>query len=392
MSKILRYTTLLIFFICAQISFAQYAVSFSENGLKAALEKGKLENKPVMLWCYATWCPHCKYMREQVFPNTTVGNFFNKTFICVAQDMEKGEGIDLNKEVKISSFPTFIFYNSTGEIIYRVEGELKQAAFIQEGKNALTQKFQFPYLKRQFEKDESSSNACYNYVRALKKGGVDVSEVVNRYFATQKDNQLLSEINWRIFANGVSDFNSREFRFVISHQKEFANIASPERVKRKLDYEVKALLNPLVEASDTANYRIKRELALQIHSYSADSLVFNYDLMLYELTQNWKMYIKISLESADIFAWNKPTQLSDILKNVLNNCNESTTLNHAERWAKRILVLNQSYDNFLICSRLYQKLHKIPVAIKMAQNANNLAIKFGWEGVEAEKLLDELKK
>jgi len=392
MSKILRYTTLLIFFICAQISFAQYAVSFSENGLKAALEKGKLENKPVMLWCYATWCPHCKYMREQVFPNTTVGNFFNKTFICVAQDMEKGEGIDLNKEVKISSFPTFIFYNYTGEIIYRVEGELKQAAFIQEGKNALTQKLQFPYLKQQFEKDESNSNACYNYVRALKKGGVDISEVVNRYFATQKDNQLLSEINWRIFANGVSDFNSREFRFVISHQKEFANIASPERVKRKLDYEVKALLNPFVEASDTVNYRIKRDLALRIHSYSTDSLVFNYDLTLYELTQNWKMYIKTSLGSAEIFAWNKPTQLSDILKNVLNNYSDSKTLIQAERWAKRILELDKSYNNFLLSSKLYQKLNNIPIAIKMAQNANNLAMKFGWEGVEAEKLLQELKK
>jgi thioredoxin-related protein len=123
--------------VSVEFSLAQNGIVFSENGLKAALERGKAENKPAMLWCYASWCPHCRAMRESVFPNAQVADYFNKNFVCVAQDMEECDGPEMNKTIKISSFPTFIFYNTTGEIVYRVEGELKQAAFIAEGKNAL---------------------------------------------------------------------------------------------------------------------------------------------------------------------------------------------------------------------------------------------------------------
>ena len=376
--------------ILAPFTVAQTGINFSENGLKAALEQGKTENKPVMLWCYATWCPHCKAMRETVFPNAQVSDYFNKTFVCVAQDMEKGDGIELNKELKISAFPTFVFYNTNGEIVYRVEAELKKEAFIAEGKNALVPQKQLPYLKQQFEQNVSDSENCYSYIRTLKKAGMEVSTVANLYFATQTDKQLLSEINWRIFTNGISDMNSRVFQFVIGHQKEYTEIASPERLKRKLDYEVKALLNPLVETTDTFSYPEKRELAAQIHSYSTDSLIFNYDLKIWEFSHNWQRYSEVCLESADRFAWNNHSLLSEIAGNFLKHVDKSNALQQALRWANRSLSLNEEYDNYLLCAKLYKKLNDKPNALKMAEKAKNLASKFGWEGTEAINLLKEL--
>jgi len=374
----------------AQFALSQTDISFSENGLKAALEKGKAENKPVMLWCYATWCPHCKYMKSEVFTNRAVADFYNKTFICVMQDMEKGEGPEMNKDIKINAFPTFIFYDSNGTILYRVEGEFKPTVFLTEGKNALVPRKQLPYLKQQFEKDTSNSNNCYDYVRALKKGGMDVKGVVNQYFATQSDKQLLSEVNWRIFSNGITDFNSREFQFVINHQKEFANIASPERVKRKLNFEVKSLLSPLVETTDTINYMVKRQLAAQIHSYSTDSLIFNYDLKIWEFAGNWHLYSETCMQPIEAFIWDNHTQLSDIASNLLKHINDKNALSKAQRWARRSLQLDKSYDNYLLCSRINQKLNNPSEAIKMAQKAKELAKRFGWEGTESETLLNKL--
>lgn len=390
MSKAIKLIVFLLILANEEIVFSQTAILFSEKGLKAALEQGNVENKPVMLWCYASWCPHCKQMKTAVFSNQAVADYFNNTYTCVAQDMEKGDGIKLKDSLKIMSYPTFIFYNPGGEIVYRVEGELKPAEFITEGKNALIRKKQLPFLKQQFEENVSNSTNCFDYVRALKKGGMDVSTVVNKYFATQNDSQLLSEVNWRIFTNGVSDFNSREFKFVIGHQKEFANITSPERVKRKLDYEVKSLLNPIVEATDTIQYPIKRKLAAEIHSYSTDSLIFNFDLKMYELTHNWKMYGEISLQSVEAFAWNNHTQLSDIAGNFLKNITNPNALLQAERWAQRSLTLDEEYDTYLLCSKLYHKVKDIPNAIKMAKKATVLSTKFGWEGTDADELLKEL--
>ena len=390
MEKSFKYIVFLLFLIYTQITLSQSAISFSETGLKPALEKAKTENKPVLLWCYATWCPHCKTMKAGVFIDQAVADYFNRTFICTSQDMEKGEGIELNKELKITSYPTFVFYDPTGTIIYRVEGELKSNAFIQEGKNALTQKRQLPYLKLQFEKDVSNSSNCFEYLRALKKGGLDVSTVINQYFATQSDKQLLSEVNWRIISNGVSDINSREMKFVISHQEEFSSITSPARVKRKLDYMVKELLNPLVETTDTANYLINRKLAAQIHSYSTDSLIFCYDLRIWALTKNWNAYRNTCQQSTKAFAWNNRTQLNEIAGNFLNNITDAKALSLAELWAQRSLALDEEYDTYLLCSKIYKKLNNTKDAIKMASKGRELSAKFGWEGVEAEKLLKEL--
>ena len=390
MEKSFKYIVFLLFLIYTQITLSQSAISFSENGLKPALEKAKTENKPVLLWCYATWCPHCKTMKAGVFIDQAVADYFNRTFICTSQDMEKGEGIELNKELKITSYPTFVFYDPTGTIIYRVEGELKSNVFIQEGKNALTQKRQLPYLKLQFEKDVSNSSNCFEYLRALKKGGLDVSTVINQYFATQSDKQLLSEVNWRIISNGVSDINSREMKFVISHQEEFSSITSPTRVKRKLDYLVKELLNPLVETTDTANYLINRKLAAQIHSYSTDSLIFCFDLRILALTKNWNAYRNTCQQSTKAFAWNNRTQLNEIAGNFLNNITDAKALSLAELWAQRSLALDEEYDTYLLCSKIYKKLNNTKDAIKMASKGRELSAKFGWEGVEAEKLLKEL--
>ena len=103
MTKSLKYIPFLFFLFYTQVTFSQSTVIFADGGLKKALSQSKAVNKPVMLWCYTTWCPHCKSMKEHVFINQSVADYFNRTFICVSQDMEKGEGIDLNKEFKIAS-------------------------------------------------------------------------------------------------------------------------------------------------------------------------------------------------------------------------------------------------------------------------------------------------
>jgi len=389
MTKAIKYALFLIL-VNLQFAFSQPAIKFSETGLQAGFTKAKAENKPLLLMCYTSWCPHCKHMKSAVFTESSVADFYNSTFVCVAQDMEKGDGIKLKDSLKIASFPTFIFYDSNGNTIYRVEGEFKPAAFIDEGKSALTRKKQLPFLKQAFDNDVSNSTNCYTYVRALKKGGLDVSTVVNQYFATQSDKQLLSEVNWRIFANGVSDFNSRTMQFVIHHQREFSDITSPERVKRKLDYEVKALLNPLVETVDTIDYPIKRKLAAQIHSFSTDSLIFTYDLSMYESTNKWEAYKETCLLSAETFVWKNRTQLNDISSNFLTHIPDKKALEQAEQWAQRSLALDPEYDTYLICARIYQKLNNSQDAIKMAKKAKDLSVKFGWEGTESEKLLKEL--
>jgi thioredoxin-related protein len=388
-----RLITLLLVLLLAANQFVdgQTSLQFNEDGLKNALELSRAENKPVFFFCFASWCPHCKKMRETLFTDASVIAYYSQHFICVQQDMEKGEGIELHKTFQIKSYPTFIFIDSNGNTLYRLTGEFKAPEFITEGENALTKRKQLPYLKQQFEQDVSNADNCLEYLRTLKKGGIDYTDVVNKYFATQTDRQLLSEKNWLIIANGTTDINSREFQYVLSHRREFSKIASPERVERKIYYLVKELVTPLVETNDTINYFAIRKSASGIGQFNVDSLLFMYDITLFQVNANWQAYTNETLNSAEKFVWSNPSELTDIATVYLNHISDNAALNQALNWVKHAITLNEEYDSYILGAKLCRKINDKLQALHMAQQAKDLAVKDGWDYTDAENLLNELK-
>lgn len=366
-------------------------VHYASGGVSEALRLGASARKPVMVLCYENWCQHCKFTREQVMTDRRVGEFLNEHFVCVEQDMNAGEGPQLNQQWRIQAYPTFVFFDSDGQLIYRVEGEKKVEVLLAEARNALEPKRQFPYLKAQFEKDTTDGDACYNYVSALHRGGVDCNAITDRYFATQTDKQLLSELNWRIFTNGVTDFDSRMFRFVIAHQKEYGRIVAQARIRRKMIFEVRSQLTPLVETSDSVSYLKKRSQALTIGMYSTDSLVFTYDVFLWGLSKNWSRYRQCCLAGVEKYAWDNAVQLADICTNFQKNITDREASEKALAWTLRLLKLNTNYDNLMVCCELYARLGKTDDALQMAEKALALATKSGWDGVEARRKIEVLK-
>lgn len=199
-------------------------------------------------------------------------------------------------------------------------------------------------------------------------------------------------MNWMIIANGITDINSREFQFVLSHQKEFAALASHERVERKIVYLLKELLNPLVISKDTANYYLNRIPAAAIHSYQVDSLLFTFDVTLDESTGNWTAYKKTTLASVEKYAWNDNLQLIEIGEAYLKNISDTSALLQAVKWVKRSLAFNEEYDTCILCAKLYQKLNDRQDAILMLQQGKNIASKYGWDYTKGNNLLEGLQK
>src|ERR1051325_8375929 len=106
--------------------------------------------KPVFFMCYASWCEHCHKMLDKIFKDASVADYFNNHFICLKQDMQKGEGITLHDKFQVKSYPTLVFLDGNGTTLYQCIGERNDTMMIQEGKNALNPALQFPTLKKQF--------------------------------------------------------------------------------------------------------------------------------------------------------------------------------------------------------------------------------------------------
>lgn len=373
---------------------AQQKIHFDETGYATVTQRGRMEHKPVFYMLYATWCAHCNKMKNEVFTDSLVVDFLNKNFIIGAQDIEKGEGDYFKKRFAIKFYPTFIVLDGSGAELYNFSGEFKAADFINELKTALIPEKQLPYLEQQFNADPSNPDKCLAYLGALNKGRdrTLLSPISSKYLATQSESQLVSASNWKIIANGVTDIQSREFQYVLQHQKEFEAVSSPKRVQRKIENIVTELLTTPVELKDTVTYSKRRLIAQTIKNAKVDSLLFAFDMQIAEKTSNWKKYKTVTQNATEKYYNNDAKSLKDIASNYLKHVADIASLKYAIQWTQRALVLSDTYDSQILLAKLYKKTKDNKEALAWANKAKAKNEAFGWQTKEADDLLAELSR
>ena len=114
-------------------------VPFRIMELEEAMEAAKLENKKVLLDVFAVWCPYCRKMHSDVYPDQSVAKVVNEHFILVHIDIESEEKITfLDKNITQAQFasalrsqstPTTYFMNYDGEILGHQPGLLSADVF-----------------------------------------------------------------------------------------------------------------------------------------------------------------------------------------------------------------------------------------------------------------------
>jgi thioredoxin 1 len=101
---------------------SQQGVNFRVTTLAMAKETAKTENKPLLVFLHATWCPTCKRMENEVFVQKDLGNIYNQQLINVAIDYDSAEGHKLNELYPIRATPTLFFFNPDGTLAQKLEG------------------------------------------------------------------------------------------------------------------------------------------------------------------------------------------------------------------------------------------------------------------------------
>lgn len=116
-------------------------VQFHEDPAWAEVAKiaGK-EKKLIFMDIYATWCGPCKMLKKHTFPNKELGEYFNKNFVNVSIDGEKGEGPALARKYDIPGYPTLLILDKDGKVIAKTAGFLQPAQLLQFGKDAVSKK------------------------------------------------------------------------------------------------------------------------------------------------------------------------------------------------------------------------------------------------------------
>jgi thiol-disulfide isomerase/thioredoxin len=146
-------------------------VNFRDVTLAQALESARAESRLVMVDCQTTWCGPCKYMSNTVFPLKEAGDFFNKHFVCVEFDMEKGEGLEIAKRYNVRSYPTFLFLDANGNLQHRVVGASDLQSFIARVEPGLDPKNSLFLLEKEFRSGKMKKERKLAYLLALEGAG-----------------------------------------------------------------------------------------------------------------------------------------------------------------------------------------------------------------------------
>jgi thioredoxin-related protein len=146
--------------------------------------RAKAENKYIFLDCYTTWCGPCKYMRDQVFVQRKVGDYFNEHFINVAVQLDKTSKDSANiqswyaaadsvkKIYKIAVYPTFLFFSPDGIAVHRFVGSTENGEdFVCVAKDVFDSTKQYYSILEQWKHHKSDSGFLLQAIQTTLDGG-----------------------------------------------------------------------------------------------------------------------------------------------------------------------------------------------------------------------------
>ena len=192
--------TALIFLTSLLLSFSAFCqekgIQFEQNkSFKEILAMAKAQNKLIFLDCYTKYCGACKLLEKEVFPQEKVGEYYNKTFVNIKMDMEVGEGIGLAEKYTITSFPTLLYLDYTGEIIHQRIGAGNVDTFLNDGKKALDSQNNFKAIKAKIDGEDYSYDIVKQYLsyEGIHKNRI---EVLENYFKNIPKEKIVTEESW----------------------------------------------------------------------------------------------------------------------------------------------------------------------------------------------------
>ena len=118
----------------ANVIAGNHGIQFIESDWNRALREAKKQRKLIFLDAYASWCGPCKSLKKNTFPDPEVGDFFNKNFINVAVDMEKGDGPALSQMYQVDAYPTLIITDATGKMLAYTKSYINPKQLLDFGK------------------------------------------------------------------------------------------------------------------------------------------------------------------------------------------------------------------------------------------------------------------
>ncbi|MDR2283898.1 MAG: thioredoxin domain-containing protein [Sphingobacterium sp.] len=250
-----KYTIVLMLFLCITSLQAQDHIVFQQMSFDEAKTKAKSENKLIFLDGYTSWCAPCKWMEGNVFNQKEVAGLFNTNFINTKFDCEVGEGIEIAKKYGIHSFPTYLFLDAEGTLVYRTQSRMEVDKFLTEGKRALDKDYHIPAIMSRFRAGERNPLFLLRYITVM--SNVDPKEAQgarNAIDALADDSFLKSAMGWEAIKQLGQSGNDRYGQFFLANKAFFKTSVPADEFQQKEQHLLRYAMYGYIRTKDKAEF------------------------------------------------------------------------------------------------------------------------------------------
>ncbi len=383
-----------IFLVLFSIIINAQGINFEKDTFKNILEKAKRENKLVFLDAYTTWCGPCKMLERNVFPQKEVGDFYNAHFINAHFDMEKGEGIDLAKKYSVFSYPSLLFINGDGVVVYRTAGYVGPAEFVTLGKTAINPENKLENKLAKFEAGESNPDFLIDLIKNSYNTDFSFAKKVSeRYFQNKKPEELTKDDAGMLlyFTKSTEDAN---YAFLQKNKTEILKYI-PENVINDFEKQIKitsVIQKSMDETTHTINNEfLTSELSKILGDKEGKQISGKIRLDYYFRTQNYDEYQKAAADYYQDPSLFDATELNDIAWNFYLYINNKEALRDAVKWCLESVKKQEDSFNTDTLARVYFKLGDMKNAKIWAEKSIAVAKSKNAEYTSTEELLNKIK-
>ncbi|MBN8664773.1 MAG: thioredoxin family protein [Chitinophagales bacterium] len=235
MQKLIISFVLTFLFVSAVVT-AQTDIQFSSGSWKEILDEAKRLEKPVFVDVYTSWCGPCKQMSKNVFTQKEVADKFNASFINYKIDAEKGEGVELAAKYKVTAYPTYLFVDGNGNLVYKSSGSMPAERFINEAGIALNE-YKDPkplaVWEEAYQSKKNDVEFLFEYLNKRKKQRLNSADILDQIFllvgkSSVERQEFLADMGMFIYMNTDGPL----YNYLKSERAFVANLYE-QRMKRK---------------------------------------------------------------------------------------------------------------------------------------------------------------
>lgn len=366
-------------------------IIFAQGTFNETLRAAQKANKLVFIDCYTSWCGPCKMMDKYVFTNDTVAAYFNKNFVNYKMDMEKGEGIGVRREYRVSSYPTYLFLDGTGKVVHQSKGRMPAADFIAVAQKASNPTENSLVIEDRYAAGDRSPELLLKYLKTINVN--KAKRIFQENLANVSDEVLKTDTGWEIIKFYPLDEQDRFYKFLKANEAYFVSKYGKEEVKKIYrQVELTALYRALGK-NET------EELFKRLASYRQDAdeamlrTAAKIEVLHYLNIKDYPGFIKIAKQYSGTVLKRDDETLNFIARRCAITTDDKAVLQQALAMAKQAVMINdKAYTNQRSYADVCYKMGLKDEALKSAEIAYQLIAEDNPKaGDQTKELIEKIK-